>query len=86
MQQKIEQAVDVVAIFSAQPKQIKPYKLRWQGREYLVKKVGYHHQVWLGRHLHHIFSLTDGSIFFRLNFASEDLVWTLEEISDGMVD
>lgn len=39
-----------------------------------------------GKTLHHIFSVSDGTIFFRLNFNTRAMQWRLEEVSDGLAD
>lgn len=60
-----------------------PYKLRWNGRDYFIKKLGYHHKIKEGKTLIHIFSVSADSLAFRLRFNSDTLSWILEEVLDG---
>lgn len=63
-----------------------PSKLRWRGRVYKIEKLGYRHKVKVGNALHHIFSVATNTLAFRLNFDTEILSWTLEEVSDGLAN
>jgi hypothetical protein len=84
MQEVVNQAVDVIALFDHQGHRLVPLKLKWQGRYYHPIILGLHHTVRVGRTLHHIFSVSDDTLCFRLNLNTDSLAWTLEEISDGM--
>lgn len=57
-----------------------PSSLYWHGRRYTLSQIGFHHTVREGRVLFHIFSMTDGTTFFKLKFDTETLVWKLLEI------
>lgn len=80
--------VPVAVVFAYDPKgaRISPLRVRWDGREYPVTKVGLHHRFRLGQTLHHIFSVISGDTFFRLNLNTDNLSWRLEEVSDGLPD
>lgn len=54
--------------------------VHWRGRQYQITKVGLHHATREGRVLFHIFSVTDGTTFFKLKFDTETLGWKLLEI------
>jgi hypothetical protein len=56
------------------------------GKEYDVTELGMHYPQRIGRVMHHIFSVTAGNLFFRLNLNTETLQWIIEEISDGLSD
>jgi len=88
MKEKINQMVSVVSVFSAKQRAAAPYLLSWQGRDYQVGKIGYHHTVRDGRTLHHIYEVVDkdDSLHFRLNFDTSNLHWTLEAIHDGLAN
>lgn len=86
MHQTIQERVDVVAVFPRISGRAVPRRIRWQGRDYDVTEIGMHHPQREGRVLHHIFSVTAGALFFRLNFDTDTLQWTVEEISDGIAD
>lgn len=57
-----------------------PTSLVWRGRCYQINKVGLHHTTHQGRTLFHIFSVTDGANFFKLQLDTETLGWKLLEI------
>jgi len=86
MTETINEKVSVVAVYNRDNKSFLPQRLKWQGRVYNISKLGYHHTQKLGRILHHIFSVTDGNLAFRLNLDTEVLSWTLEEVSDGLTN
>jgi hypothetical protein len=83
MHEIINEKVSVVAIHNVDRKALMPFKIQWRGRIYYIKKLGYHHTVRDGKVLNHIFSVTDGNMAFRLKFNTDNLSWTLEEVSDG---
>jgi hypothetical protein len=57
-----------------------PWVLSWHGKQFRITKVGLHHTYREGRVLFHMFSVTDGTTFFRLRFDTETLGWKLLEI------
>lgn len=57
-----------------------PSSLYWRGRRYTVRTVGLHHIVREGRTLIHMYSVTDGTTFFRLRLDTETLSWKLLEV------
>jgi hypothetical protein len=57
-----------------------PWTFEWRGRRYRTNKVGLHHTERIGRTLYHIFSVTDGTSFFKLKFDTETLNWKLIEV------
>ena len=88
MREVINQEVSVVSYFSAKKRLSLPHTVSWQGREYAVGKIGFHHTVRRGDTLHHIFELVDReeTLWMRLNFNTLNLHWTLEIVSDGLAD
>lgn len=83
MLEKLNERVDVITIYKKMGATVKPYKIRWNGREYKITKIGYHHKVQRGKIFHHIFSVCSDELFFRLNFDTETMFWTVEEVSDA---
>ncbi len=83
MYELINEKVSVIAVYSREEGRVMPRKIRWQGRDYLIKRLTYYHRIRHGRLLLHIFHVTDGTTDFRLSLNSETLHWTLEEVSDG---
>lgn len=88
MREIINEEVSVGLVFSAKTRQARPSIIQWRNRRYPVGKIGFHHTVWQGRVLHHIYELVDldQTIWMRLNFDTENLHWNLEVISDGLAD
>ncbi len=90
MIERIAEKVSVITVHSLDREKsrdgtrVMPYKLRWQGRDYIITKLGFHHTVRLGRKLIHKFSVSTGTIDFRLSYDTETLEWVLEEVSDGL--
>ena len=80
---KLKEKVDVVSIYKAGMGNVL-YKIRWRNREYKIIKLGYHHKIKVGSIIHHIFSVASANLAFRLDFDTEVLSWTLEEVSDGL--
>ncbi len=59
-----------------------PKYVVWKGRNHTVTQIGLHHTLREGRTLYHIFSAVSGTLFMRLKFDTDTLLWRLEEISD----
>jgi hypothetical protein len=86
MREKINEEVSVVMYYSSQKRLALPHLISWQNKDYAVGRIGYHHTVKVGATLHHIFELVDKEdiLWFRLNFNTDNLHWTLEAVSDGL--
>ncbi len=76
----INERVDVVAIFE-KGKDVSvncmPYKMRYQGRDIIFTKRGFHHPTAQGKRMIHVFDMYDGTSDYRLEFDAEGLTWTL---------
>ena len=83
---KISQQVSVIAGYNATTKAVRPIELVWSRRTYSVSQVGLRHTYRDGITRHHVFSVVGGNLFFRLNLNTDNLSWTLEEVSDGLPD
>jgi hypothetical protein len=68
MREKINEEVSVVMYYNSRRKVAKPHLMSWQGKDYILGKVDYHHQVTEGRTLRHIYELCDKekTMWFRL--------------------
>lgn len=86
MTEKIQEDVDVITIYHSEKANTLPLKIRWRKKDFLMKKLGYHHTERVGRDLHHIFHVANDSVAFRLRHDTTNLSWTLEEVSDGNPD
>lgn len=84
MLEKIDEKVSVVTIYSKEKSLAMPVKLKWNDKVYVINKLGYHHKYKLGKTLIHVFSVSNSSLAFRLEFNSDTLTWTLMEVSDGL--
>lgn len=84
MLEKVDEKIDVITIYKRMGAKVLPYKVRWNGRDYFIRKIGYHHKIREGRSIHHIFSVSSDTLAFRLRFDTETMYWTLEEVSDGL--
>ncbi|MDN5275866.1 MAG: hypothetical protein JWN33_515 [Candidatus Saccharibacteria bacterium] len=83
MYERINQRVSVVAIFGDTYKDVRPFRIKWNGREHTITKIGYVHKLKEGKALLHVFSATDGVNFFELIFNTDDLSWVIGRIADG---
>lgn len=83
--QKMSAPVSVTFAYDSNENKSTPRSLVWNGRLYAISKIGFHHTYREGRTLYHVFSVTTSTLFFRLLFNTESLVWRIEEIADGMV-
>ena len=79
---KIHEPIDVITIYKRLGGKTAPYKIRWNGRSYIITKIGYHHKVREGHTLYHIFNVCTASLAFRLKHNTDNLAWILEEVSD----
>ncbi len=61
-----------------------PKYMLWKGRSHTITTIGMHHHYREGNTLYHIFSATTSTLFVRLKLNTDNLIWTLEEISDGI--
>lgn len=60
-----------------------PRLITWKNRDYKITKLGLHHKYYEGKTLYHIFSVVSDNLFFRLKLNSNNLLWTLEQISEN---
>ncbi len=86
MIQRISEPVSVITSYNAKTRAVRPISLEWGRRTYPVLQIGLRHTYRNGQTRHHIFSVTSSSLFFRLNLNTDNLSWTLEEVSDGLPD
>ncbi|PIY71895.1 hypothetical protein COY87_03780 [Candidatus Roizmanbacteria bacterium CG_4_10_14_0_8_um_filter_33_9] len=83
MLEHIQEKISVITKYDKTTNSVMPVKIRWQGRDYMMKKLAYYHKIRQGRVIQHIFHVTDGNLDFRLRMDSDLLSWTLEEVTDG---
>lgn len=86
MIQNVSVPATVKTIFDHTKRVTFPKIVIWEGREYKILKIGSHHSFREGRTLFHIFSVVSENLFFRLSLNTDNLIWTVEQISDGNPD
>jgi len=83
MIQKLQAPVSVQLNFDHRARTTKPVKLTYDGNEHELVSVGFHHTYREGRTLYHVFSVSSQTTFFRIVLNTDNLSWTLQEVSDG---
>lgn len=86
MNEPINEKVSVISSYDRLKGTVKPIKMKWQGRDYIFTSVAYPYKVREGRNITHIFHVSDGAMDFKLRLDSENLHWTLVEVTDGIAD
>ena len=81
MTEHIDERVSVSLLSNHLKGTVGPAVVYWRGRRYTITKVGLRHTLHDGRALCHVFSVTDGDTFFKLQFNTESLHWKLLEIA-----
>lgn len=82
---QINEQVGVITIYDVQNKKALPWCVKWKSRYYHVDKLTMLHPVQEGRTLLHVFSVfTKNKVYFRLEFNTRSLQWTLKEMDDGL--
>ena len=61
-----------------------PKYVIWKGRNYTITRIGLHHHFREGSTLYHVFSVTTDTLFLRLKLNTDNLLWQLEEIENGI--
>ena len=86
MREVINERVSVISVYSSRRHYFAPHTVSWQNREYKIGEIGFCHQIKQGDVLHHVFECVDAqkSLWFRLDFNTKKLTWTLEIVSDGL--
>ena len=77
MLEQINDPIEVIAKFSGN--QTIPVKFLWHGREILIKKVNLAYSRREGRVKFYFFAVSDSVNYFKLQFNSDNLAWTLLE-------
>lgn len=83
MYERINERISVVAIFGDTYQAVRPFKVKWRQREFIITKVGYVHKYKEGKTLFHVFSATDGVNFFELIFNVTELSWLIGRVADN---
>jgi len=77
MLEEINEPIDVIAKFKQG--NLIPVKFLWHLREYHIQKVNLSYSSFEGRTKFYYFAVSDGANYFKLEFNTENLQWTLLE-------
>lgn len=80
---RVNQSVEIIAAYKRDV-QLMPRIMEWNNRIYKFSRLGFHHVTNQGKKLIHVFSVTDETSTYKLEFDTENLSWTLAEIADGL--
>lgn len=85
MRESLDEPVSVVWFYNAKNHHMQPYRLSWNNRDYVLGKIDFWHKTRSGNTLIHHFSIadTDGQVYFKLAFNTDNLQWTIEEYMTG---
>jgi phage head maturation protease len=86
MTQTIHEPLTVKTIYDHKKHLVYPAELLWNNLSYKVKKIGLHYMFRIGTTLYHIFTVDTDVLSFKLQLNTDNLFWTVEEISDGLPD
>jgi hypothetical protein len=84
MPEQIDESVSVDLLSNHISGRAYPWVLHWRGARYRIAQVGFHHTFSEGRVLIHVFSVTDGTTFFKLHFNTETLGWRLLDVEHNI--
>src|SRR3989338_3949564 len=82
---EINKEVSIVAYYFKQgTKRLRcfPKKMEWSGKTVIFTEQGLRHPTKKGQRMIHVFDMTDGSAYYRLEFDAEQLTWTLVYVAD----
>ncbi len=74
---QINEPIDVVCRFIGN--KTEPVKILWNGREIFIKKVNLSYSQFIGRTKIYYFAVSDSVNYFKLQFNTDSLKWTLLE-------
>jgi hypothetical protein len=78
MYEQVNDRVQVASVFKDGG--ITPLKFMWNGREFPVKTINLAYSGFEGRSKIYYFAVSDQNNYFKLQFNSDNLVWTLLEL------
>lgn len=77
MYETINDPIQVATLFKNG--EAKPLKFLWKGKEYAIQTVNLAYSTFEGRAKVYYFAVSDNNNYFKLQFNTESLVWTLLE-------
>ena len=73
-------------IYDHKKNKVFPHKIQWKGNTYTITSIGLHYSYKKGKTLFHVFTASTEALSFKLLLNTDNLFWTLEQISDGEPD
>lgn len=61
-----------------------PKYLIWKGRSHNINKIGLHHKYFSGKYLVHVFSVCSDTLFMKLEFNTNNLIWNILEANENI--
>ena len=83
MIEKVNERISVITSYNRDKGEATIHKVRWNGRNYPITQMGYHHKIRAGRNILHVFHVNNSTISFKLQLDTENLTWWVLEVSDG---
>jgi hypothetical protein len=85
MRESLDEPISVVFYFDSKINIVQPHRLSWNGRDYQLGKVDFHHKTRSGTTLIHHFSLAnvEETAYFKIALDTTTLHWKLEEYMYG---
>lgn len=77
MYEQINEPIQVATLFKNG--ELKPLKFLWQGREFAIRSINLAYSRFEGRSKMYYFAVSDNNNYFKLQFNSDNLIWTLLE-------
>lgn len=85
MRESLDEDISVVFYYDASARHVQPHRLSWNGQDYQLGKVDFHHKTKNGTTLIHHFSLSniEETAYFKIALDTATLHWKLEEYMYG---
>jgi hypothetical protein len=77
MYEQINDPIQVATLFKNG--ELRPLKFLWKGREFPVQAINLAYSQFDGRSKIYYFAVSDNNNYFKLQFNSDNLMWTLLE-------
>ena len=82
----INEPVSVQLLIDAETNQVRPFRLKWRGKVYVVKEIGKYHPGRQGTVKLHYFTVNVGTLDMRIRIDGSSLAATSQYTSDGLPD
>ena len=85
MRESLDEPVSVLFYYDAKKHQLKPHALKWNGKDYYLGPIDFHHITRKGMVTIHHFSISDvdQSAYFKVALDTSNLHWSIEEYMFG---